>query len=196
MVLTYHTTSLPESLIHTGVSMASTSQQAHKRGRPVGASRLVAQARNIVHNVYKYFDDQFNDTPVQDIVKMTSEATGVSQSLVQIRWQGRSSEDGVITSPPRKKIVSPVLGNTDDFDKEVIRKEVLAFYARGELPTLELLLNKISSEKQYMKKGQELTHQAIEQVTADNWKNIIEHTRKIKDEWMMNMMYLMNSILK
>ena len=84
---------------------------------------------------------------MQDVVKMTSEATGVSQSLVQkIRSQGKSTADGVIKSPPPKKRLSPVLGNIDEFDMEVIRKEVLAFYERGELPTLKLLIDKIKEE--------------------------------------------------
>ena len=54
----------------------------HKPGRPSGTHRLVSQARSIVLNVFKYFDDAKKD-PIDVVMKKTSEATKVSQPVIQ-----------------------------------------------------------------------------------------------------------------
>ena len=43
--------------------------------------RLVSQARNVVLNVFKYFEKDKNE-PVDEVLKKTSEATKVSQAVI------------------------------------------------------------------------------------------------------------------
>ncbi|XP_066969210.1 uncharacterized protein [Macrobrachium rosenbergii] len=66
-----------------------------------------------------------------------------SMASERIRLQGKRSGDGVIQSPLHRNRLSTVLGRIDDFDKEVIRREILAFYKRGQLSTLDLLLQRV-----------------------------------------------------
>ena len=109
-------------------------------GRPLGTSRLASQARNIVLNVFKHFEKEKAE-PTENVVKKTSEATKISQAVInKIRLQAKRSKDGVIKSPAYRQHLAPVLGTIDDFDKEAIRREILAYYERGELPTLDSLL--------------------------------------------------------
>ena len=46
-------------------------------------------------------------------------------------------------SPVYRQRLSPILGTIDEFDKEAIRREILAYYERGELPTLDSLLQAV-----------------------------------------------------
>ena len=130
--------------------MVSCSQQPdrppHTSGRPSGAQRLVSQARNIVLNVFNYFDYEKRD-PIDVVTKKTSDATKVSESVIQkIRTQSKKFEGGVIKSPLYRHRLSPILGAIDDFDKDAIRRAILAFYERGDLPTLDSLLEIIRGE--------------------------------------------------
>ena len=126
---------------HTVGRMASASAP-RASGRPAGTSRLVSQARNIVLHVFKYFKDKEEKT--EEALKKTSEATKVSQALIsKIRLQGKRSVEGVIKSPAHYSRLASVLGGIDNFDREAIRREVLSFYERGELPTLDSLLERI-----------------------------------------------------
>lgn len=124
--------------------MASVTTPTPTLGRPAGTTALVSQARNIVLNVFRYFDNKDKTVLIQEIVRRTSEATNVSQSVInKIRLQGKRSGDGVIRSPLHRNRRATVLGRIDDFDKAAIRREILAFYERGELPTLDLLLRRL-----------------------------------------------------
>ena len=92
MVLLYCTTVLIEPPIHSyscecGEHFTADSL-SHRRGRLLGASSFLHK-HSLLYNVYKYFDEWFSDTPIQDIVKMIFEATEVSQSLV-IKADGKA----------------------------------------------------------------------------------------------------------
>ena len=116
---------------------------ANSRGRPTGSFRLVSQARNIVYNVVTYFDKEKSEL-IEVPLKKTAEATKVSLPLVRkIRLEARKSDGEKIKSPIQHPRIQPVLGNIDDFDKEAIRGEILGFYKKGELSTLDLLLPKV-----------------------------------------------------
>ena len=118
--------------------------QRPRRGRPAGTTRYVSQSRNIVLHVYDYFDTKGNNQPVQDIEKQASEATHASIAMVRtFKRQRKNSIDGIIHSPVKKQKIAPVMDNIDGFDRDAIRREVLSFYERGELPTLDLLLEKV-----------------------------------------------------
>ena len=74
---------VPDQLPEGKVMAASApiSRPSPTIGRPAGAPRLVSQARNIVLNVFKYFESD-KEKQMQDVMKQTSEATKVSQSLI------------------------------------------------------------------------------------------------------------------
>ena len=56
-------------------------------------------------------------------------------------------------SPVHQPRLARVLGAIDDFDKEAIRREILSFYERGELPTLDSLLEIIKEPPPNFKGG-------------------------------------------
>ena len=55
-------------------------------------------------------------------------------------------QDGTLLTPVKWYAASRVRVNPDAFDKEVIRRVVLAFYARKEYPTLSAVLEKLKEE--------------------------------------------------
>ena len=77
---------------------------------------------------------------IAEVEKKTSEATHVSGCSVS---RIRRSETGVISSPVHPRRPCPILDSLDDFDRDTIIRTILAFYERGELPTMELLLGKV-----------------------------------------------------
>ncbi|XP_042210282.1 uncharacterized protein LOC121858120 [Homarus americanus] len=103
--------------------------------------RITSQVRKIVLNIYKYLRYQDVQQSETDIELRTASVTGISvRSLHRIKQQHRV---GVIKSPPSRTRISPVMGTVDDFDKDCIRREVLAFYERGEIPTVNALLKRV-----------------------------------------------------
>lgn len=103
--------------------------------------RLTSQTRKVIMNVYHYFRQQDERECEVDVELRTAAATGISvRSLHRIKRQHRCGE---IKSPPSRTRIAPVLGSVDDFDKDCIRREVLSFYERGELPTVDTLLERV-----------------------------------------------------
>ncbi|KAG7168791.1 hypothetical protein Hamer_G030492 [Homarus americanus] len=85
----------------------------------------------------------------KEVVLKTASATPVSMTTAErIKAEAKKSPGGVICSPSARP--SPVVGQLDYFDRECIRRELLSFYERGELPTLSTLLERV---KQPVLKG-------------------------------------------
>lgn len=100
--------------------------------------RITSQSRKIILNVHRYFrslDERECETSVKE---KTAAATGVSMSTVSLIK--KQAKEGRIESPPPRMRCSPVTGNTDGVEEEEIRKAVLSFYERGELPTMDALM--------------------------------------------------------
>ena len=96
-------------------------------------------------NVYKFFKRQGGYDHIDEVDIKTAEATQVKVRTIRtIKNQSRSSLDGVIKSPAPRPRLKPIMDTVDDFDKEAIRREILSFYERGELPTLDSLLEKVT----------------------------------------------------
>lgn len=71
----------------------------------------------------------------------------MSEKTVQrIVRQGSECAPNPISSPVYRAKKLRVRDKLDNFDKECIRKEVLSFYDRGEIPTVDALLEKIREE--------------------------------------------------
>ncbi|XP_076043134.1 uncharacterized protein LOC143026502 isoform X2 [Oratosquilla oratoria] len=117
-------------------------QTSKKDGATTGqGKRLVSQSRVIIRNVWEYFRAQDEITSEVDVNIKTATATGTSlRTVYKIKKQAK---EGKIESPPPKKRHSRVMQNVSSFDEEYIRREILSFYGRGEIPTLDLLLAKV-----------------------------------------------------
>lgn len=110
-------------------------------------SRIKSQARNIIWNVYRYFSTQWGGDSSTEVLQKTVRATQVSEKTVQrIVRQGSECAPNPISSPVYRAKKLRVRDKLDNFDKECIRKEVLSFYDRGEIPTVDALLEKIREE--------------------------------------------------
>ena len=111
-------------------------------------SRYGSQARNMVMSVYRYFSRQWGGESVAEVMEKTSQATEVPRETIKKikRQASKLGPDESFSSPvgPHKRI--RIMRKLDSFEKECIRKEILAFYERGELPTLDELLRRVKEE--------------------------------------------------
>ncbi|KAK3883463.1 hypothetical protein Pcinc_012239 [Petrolisthes cinctipes] len=110
-------------------------------------SRFKSQARNVIWNVYRYFSAQWGGDSSTEVLEKTAKATHVSEKTVKrIKRQASECDPNPLSSPvycPKKLHVRYKL---DAFDKECIRNEVLSFYERGEIPTIDDLLDRVREE--------------------------------------------------
>ena len=100
-------------------------------------------AREMVYNVYKYFStEKINNGPIHDFskaVQRTVEATKLSKSTIHRIWkEAKESEESVLSEKKRKR--SKPVTHLDDFDQCALRRTVLNFYIRKEIPTLDKIL--------------------------------------------------------
>ncbi|XP_068250573.1 uncharacterized protein [Palaemon carinicauda] len=108
---------------------------------PSRPPRICSQYKNIIVNVFRYFRKHEHYDHISDIEMKTAKATHVSRrSVSRFRAQGKV---GTISSPPRQKRPAPVFDSTDHIARDAIRREILAFYERGVVPTLDLLLERV-----------------------------------------------------
>lgn len=109
--------------------------------------RFRSQTRKIILNVYHFFRGQWGTDSSSEVVEKTSKATDVSVSTVKrIRQEAARHGGSILPSPVQQSKRVRLRGNIDSFDKDCIRKEILSFYERGELPTLSALLEKVKEE--------------------------------------------------
>ena len=115
---------------------------------------LHSQAREIVSNVYAYFQHQCQirdeiATPSykKELTKVQSrvaEATGVPERTVRriiSEWKKHDAEGTSFDTPGKKRNVSKRVTDLDDFDKAAIRRTVHNFYIQeGTVPTIPKLL--------------------------------------------------------
>ncbi|XP_076064272.1 uncharacterized protein LOC143038655 [Oratosquilla oratoria] len=114
---------------------------ARNSSEVVAMPRLTSQSRNMIMNVLQYFRRQDELECETDVMTKTAVATGVSQRTVfRIKKQAKA---GRIKSPPPRSRFSKVLGSIDEFGEERVRREILSFYERGEIPTLNILFAKV-----------------------------------------------------
>ena len=112
-------------------------------GQLMSGSRLTSQSRNIILNVLEFFTFGGLFKTLKDITKATAEATKVPERTVKRIKCEKMKSDGKIRSPLPRKRKSSVVESLDNFDKECVRREVLSFYERGDIPTLSNLLPKV-----------------------------------------------------
>ena len=121
---------------------------------------LNSQARNMVYQVNKYFlDEKANRGPLIDPSKATertSRATNVCIKTVQricselnkLRNTQEEFQEPEFFSPKERNNSRPVT-NIDDVDKCVLRKLVLGFYERREIPTLDKIKEELEESMSF-----------------------------------------------
>lgn len=113
---------------------------------PTRSRVLHSREKELIYNVNKYFlEEKANRDfiiPPSRAVARTAKATNVSEKTVQRICSKvnkacvtqMSPEQAAFSSPTKKRCAT--VTNLDDFDKRVVRKTVLGFYERHEIPTL------------------------------------------------------------
>ena len=109
---------------------------------PSRSKVLHSREKEIINNVHKYFLEEKACggciIPPSKAIARTAKAVNVSERTVKricSEERTTSPEHPILMSPPTRKRSSPVT-NFDDFDQDVLRRTVLGFYDRKELPTL------------------------------------------------------------
>jgi len=119
---------------------------AKKPGKGV---RLTSQSKHIVENVRQFFEKERSVGMCLKrscVVARTAAATGVSVKSIHNIRKECLSQDGEILTPLKRYAATRVRVNPDEFDREVIRRVVHAFYARKVYPTLSAVLEEVKKE--------------------------------------------------
>lgn len=106
----------------------------------MGGKQLPFETKKLVLNLWKYQRSRDEVISDLDLDRKVADMIGLPERTV--RTVRMLDKRGVLDSPPTKK-PSPVMDKIDGFDEACIRREILAFYERGELPTLDTVLNKV-----------------------------------------------------
>lgn len=132
-------TSSPVERSRSAEAMASSTHPVKR----LGASALVGQSKELVLNVFEYFNKDACES-VQDAAKKTSEATQVSETVIlKLRAQAKRRLRGRIQprSCPQRR--APKRTTIGDVDKDALRRAILAIYERGDMPTLTSLMETV-----------------------------------------------------
>ncbi|XP_050707116.1 uncharacterized protein LOC126992421 [Eriocheir sinensis] len=119
--------------------------------------QLHSQAKEIIYNVNQYFQKKENEGVIVEVSKATSRtaaATKVSlRTLSRICKEGRDNEESIelpkFKSPKKRQRTTPIADFFDDFNKGVLRRTVLSFYERKDIPTLDKIHKEIKESLSY-----------------------------------------------
>ena len=129
-----------------GGSSSSSSQALRKVAtKPGRGVRVTSQTKQIVENVRSFLEREKackSTINRMAIVKLTAEATGVSERGVRDIHNEYVACDSQLLTPVKWYTVSRIRVNPDAFDREVIRRVVHSFYTSKEYPTIEAVLAK------------------------------------------------------
>ena len=117
---------------------------------PGRGKRVNSTAKNIIFNVYSFFEKESaktkNKAPPR-LTHKTAEATGYSERTVRRIVSEKSAQSGAAFCSPakrykldRKKIV------LDDFDTEALRRAIHEFYSEKKYPTMDSLLSAVKEK--------------------------------------------------
>ena len=118
-------------------------------------SHLHSQAKQLAYNVSEYFLKE-NGGPFDDVSKAicrTAAATSLSKSRIEaIRREAKTNEENNtpnFTSAQKRKRAKPATDFFDNFNEDVLRRTVLRFYERKEIPTVEKIHAEIVNNLSY-----------------------------------------------
>ena len=123
---------------------------AHGSTSPYG--QLHSQAKKVIYNVNRYFlEEKANGAPMlppSQALTRTAMATKTSERTVRRICSAYNQSLDTEAAPKRRKRAAPVT-DFDDFDKCVLRRTVLAFYERKEIPTIYKIKQELSEKIGY-----------------------------------------------
>ena len=102
--------------------------------------RLRSQTKEVVANVYDYFEEASRRHGTQGPLKRTCDATGVSRTSIKRLWKEKDDPGGAVYSTPTKTYRFSRRLIVDDFDHEAIRRRIYHLYQAKEHVTLAKLL--------------------------------------------------------
>ena len=113
---------------------------------------LHSREMELIYNVNKYFSEEkacngFIILPSKASAR-TTKAANVSDKIDQricLKRKQTSPERPVFLSPRKRRCAAPVT-SLDDFDKCAIRRTVLGFYERHEIPTLQKIQEELKAK--------------------------------------------------
>lgn len=118
--------------------------------------RLHSQTKEFVYRVNKYFlDEKANRAPLLPVTqarKRTANATGISEATVKRICAKENKIQDTVPHPDPPVFNSPIkrraqtVTNLDDFDKCVVRRTILGFYERREIPTLQKVKDELQEK--------------------------------------------------
>ena len=102
--------------------------------------RLRSQTKEVVANVYDYFEEASRGQGTLGPLKRICDATWVSRTSIKRLWKKKADPGGAAFSTPTKRyrFSRPLV--VDDFDHEAIRQRIYHFYQAKEHVTLAKLL--------------------------------------------------------
>lgn len=102
-----------------------------------------SQARDIILRVLEYFQkEKENKGPLVSVEKVrvrVAAACGISEKSIQ-RIVKQKEEDGIVSTPGKKRPRLDIVNKMDSFDKDAYRRHIYSYYERKELPTLNKLV--------------------------------------------------------
>ncbi|MPC60769.1 hypothetical protein E2C01_054825 [Portunus trituberculatus] len=127
---------------------------AHASTSPYG--HLHSQAKKVIYNVNRYFlEEKANGAPILPPSQALTRTAMASERTVRICSAYNQSlntevapDTPTFSSPKKKNRAAPVTG-FDDFDKCVLRRTVLTFYERKEIPTINKIKEELSEQIGY-----------------------------------------------
>ena len=125
---------------------SGSSGRVRKRGK---GTRLPTRARQVVEAVRTFFEkEKATQRSIlrNQVVNRTAQACKISPRTVERIHDEFRSSSGLPSSPEKRYEESRVRVVVDDYNVDAIRKEVHAFYARKEYPTLDSLLGVVRSK--------------------------------------------------
>ncbi len=105
------------------------------------AGPYTLQSKSMALHVLEYFRKKHPSWNEKELEEATAEATAVSISSLQ-RFK-KELKDGRLSSPPSKRMrTGKVMDSLDPFDEACLSRIITSFYERGEIPTLQEILEK------------------------------------------------------
>ena len=101
--------------------------------------RLRAQTKEVVVNVYEYFEELGRRKRAEGSLKRTSDATKLSRTSIKRLRKEKLSTGGAAFSTPTKRYRFSRRLLVDDFDHEAIRRKIYHLYRCKEHVTLSKL---------------------------------------------------------
>ena len=102
--------------------------------------RVRSQTKEVVANVYDYFEEASRRQRTQGPLKRTCDATGVPRTSIKRLRKEKADVGGAVFSTPTKRYRVSRRLLVDDFDHEAIRRRIYHIYQAKEHVTLAKLV--------------------------------------------------------